>query len=156
MSDIRVRTMFAGEEDAVCELVNRSFMQAVAPGYSGDGIAEFRKHAQPEAMAARCENGNIVLVAEKDFETVGMIEMREEKHICFFFVNPDEQRQGIGRALLDEALVLCGESREITVNSSPNSVAVYDRFGFLASGPEQEKNGIRFMPMTLKNPRASV
>lgn len=156
MSEIRVRTMFAGEEDAVCELVNQSFMQAVAPSFSGDGIAEFRKHAEAEAMAARCENGNIVLVAEKDHETVGMIEVRDEKHICLFFVNPDEQGKGTGRILLDEALLLCGESPEITVNSSPNSVAVYEHLGFVPLGPEQEKDGIRFTPMCLKNPRASV
>ncbi len=145
--------MFAGEEDAICELVLRSFLQAVAPGFSGDGIAEFRKHADAEAMAARCENGNIVLVAERDYEPVGMIEVRDEKHICLFFVDPNEQGQGIGKQLLNEALLLCPDTPVLTVNSSPNAVGTYEHFGFIPSGPEQERDSIRFRPMTLKTPK---
>lgn len=147
MNDIRIRSMFAGEEKEVCDLVLTVFMKDVAPGYSGDGVAEFRKYAQPEAMAERAEEGNIILVAELEYELVGVIEIRDEKHICFFFVLPEHQGKGIGSALFSEAIDLCGSPEHMTVNSSPNSVRVYENLGFTPTDAEQEKNGIRYTPM---------
>lgn len=151
MSEIRIRTMFAGEEETMCAILLRTFMHDVAKEYTGDGIAEFRKHANPDAMAARCEDGNIILVAEKEYEPVGVIELQEEKHICSFFVAPEHQRQGIGKKLLAEACSLCSPTTTITVKASPNAVNAYEVFGFSPNGPEQEENGIRFIPMVLRH-----
>ena len=36
---------------------------------------------------------------------------------------------------------------QITVNSSPYAVKVYERLGFMKTGEQQEKNGILFIPM---------
>lgn len=150
MSDIRIRTMLAGEEEDICKIVFRAFMHTVAKEYNGDGIAGFRKQATPEAMARRCEDGNIVLVAEKEYEPIGMIELHEEKHIFFFFVVPEHQQQGVGRKLLAEVRSLCPPATAITIKSSPNAVGAYEAFGFSTTGAEQEENGIRFTPMILK------
>lgn len=38
-----------------------------------------------------------------------------------------------------------------TVNSSPNAVGAYQTMGFKIEGPEQTKNGIRFVPMALSS-----
>jgi len=141
--------MFAGEEEQVCELVLDVFMKDVAPCFSGDGIAEFRKYASPVALTERAEDGHVVLVAEMDYEPVGMIEVRQEEHICFFFVDRAHQGKGIGTKLLHEAIDLCGKPPFLTVNSSPNSVQVYEQLGFTATDEEQIKNGIRFTPMKL-------
>jgi len=37
----------------------------------------------------------------------------------------------------------------LTVASSPNAVAAYERYGFVAEGEMQEVKGIRFLPMHL-------
>jgi hypothetical protein len=37
----------------------------------------------------------------------------------------------------------------MTVHASPNAVAAYERFGFRATAPQQERDGITFVPMTL-------
>ena len=65
------------------------------------------------------------------------------------FVLPAHQRAGVGRALLD---ILRRENpdSEFTVNSSPNAVSAYQRFGFEATGPETATSGIRFVPMRLR------
>ncbi|WP_147820241.1 GNAT family N-acetyltransferase [Salidesulfovibrio onnuriiensis] len=149
MNDVRIRSMFAGEEGQVSELVLKVFMKYVAPGYPGSGVAEFRKYASPEALAERAEEGNMILLAEMDYEPVGMIEVREESHICFFFVDGEHQGKGTGSALLREAIALCNGPDHLTVNSSPNSVQVYEHLGFTATDTEQEKNGIRYTPMRL-------
>lgn len=147
MDDIFIRTMLAGEEAAVSRLVLATFMKHVAPAFSGDGVAEFRKYANPDAMAERGEEGNIVLVAEDGQKLVGMIEIRDSQHICFFFTEHEYQNKGIGAQLLEEAERLCTGSDSMTVNSSPNAVKIYEAMGFSATGPEQTKNGIRFIPM---------
>lgn len=36
-----------------------------------------------------------------------------------------------------------------TVNSSPNQVVVYEKFGFTANGPRTKMNGIAFAPMKI-------
>jgi predicted GNAT family N-acyltransferase len=68
-------------------------------------------------------------------------------------VDEHYHRQGIARELLKRALEICARNRTdqatITVNSSPNSVEVYQHLGFQATGAEQTKNGIRFVPMAL-------
>lgn len=149
MNDIRIRSMFAGEEEQVCEMVLDIFDKDVAPCFSGDGIAEFRKYANPEALAERAEDGHVILVAEMDYEPVGMIEIRQEEHICFFFVGKQHQGKGIGTGLLKEAIILSNGPKFMTVNASPNSVRIYEQLGFEATDEEQETNGIRYTPMRL-------
>jgi predicted GNAT family N-acyltransferase len=39
---------------------------------------------------------------------------------------------------------------EISVNSSLYAVEAYERLGFVATDTEQQKNGIRFVPMKHK------
>ena len=63
-------------------------------------------------------------------------------------------RLRLARELLRHSLEICRsrgiESMEITINSSPNSVQVYERLGFRPTAPEQEFNGIRFTAMSLE------
>jgi hypothetical protein len=39
---------------------------------------------------------------------------------------------------------------QVSVNSSPNAVPIYERLGFASWSPEQTVNGIRFVPMLLE------
>ena len=152
-TDIAYRTMRQGEEDDVCSLVTRVFKKFVASQYSLVGIEEFFKFADAYAMAARTKSSHFVLVAETNDDMVGMIEMRDGEHICLLFVDEHYHRQGIARELLKRALEICVRNRTgkktITVHSSPNAVEAYRHLGFQATGPEQTKNGIRFVPMAL-------
>ncbi|WP_094603611.1 GNAT family N-acetyltransferase [Sporomusa silvacetica] len=42
--------------------------------------------------------------------------------------------------------------KEITVNSSPYAVLIYEKMGFVRTDVEQEINGIRFIPMKFNIP----
>jgi len=62
------------------------------------------------------------------------------------------QRQGLARQLWEHAkekAILKGNIRQFTVNSTPNSVPVYKRFGFCVAGEKIEMKGIAFIPMEL-------
>ena len=90
------------------------------------------------------------LVAESGGELLGFIATRDELHLFNLFVSPHRQRQGIGRALWTSVLrqlPIVPAGRCITVNASPNAVAVYRAFGFLEVGSVVRTHGIAFVPM---------
>ena len=63
------------------------------------------------------------------------------------------QGSGIGTELIERSLGRCHFRNPgldtMSVNSGPNSVTFYEKVGFLPMAPEQEQNGIRFVPMVL-------
>ncbi|MCU7853729.1 MAG: hypothetical protein KZQ80_16100 [Candidatus Thiodiazotropha sp. (ex Monitilora ramsayi)] len=64
MEPIAYQEMAAGEESAVCQLVAGIFNEYVAPDYGQDGIDEFFRFADPDAMKERKLAGGFVLVAK--------------------------------------------------------------------------------------------
>jgi len=152
-AEVTIRPMCIEEVDGVAELVSRVFRAAVAPHYRKRGIDEFCAYANAKALQQRQRSDHFVLVAIRNEALVAMIEIRENRHVSLFFVEPAVQGQGIGRRLLNEAIIRCRETNptleKITVNASPNSVDAYSRHGFGATGPSQTKNGMTFTPMAL-------
>ncbi len=86
------------------------------------------------------------LIGVVDGETVGYISMKDKSHLYHLFVAQAEQGKGFGRALWQNALQYCPADR-VTLRSSLYAVPVYKRFGFVESGPADERDGIGFQPM---------
>ncbi len=153
LRDVRFRPMRPGEEVEVSQLVVRAFEESVAALYSPEGVTEFLRFATSEAIKERAKENCLVLVADTGHEICGIVEVRDYDHILMLFVEPEAQRLGIGRRLLNLALEVCRKEnpqlREVTVNSSPNAVEAYRRFGFAVTSPEKEKKGLRFTPMKM-------
>jgi len=149
---IKYRFMRLGEELKVCALVAEVFNEFVAPEYGQDGIDEFFKFANAEAMAGRTSPEQFVMVAEIGTEIGGMIEMVRYDHISLLFVS--RRSKGIAKRLLTLAIKECSKRqpdlKEITVNSSPYAEPVYRAMGFQTTGPLQKKNGIIFVPMSCR------
>jgi GNAT superfamily N-acetyltransferase len=141
-----------GEEERVSQLIEKVFAEHIDPLYSIEGRLAFRKYIQPSAILNRHTPDHFRLVAESsdtEQELIGVIEIKEYRHISLFFVDTKYQRKGVGKRLLESASVECKKERaeEITVNSSPNAVAAYQKLGFVPAGIETTTNGIRFIPM---------
>jgi GNAT superfamily N-acetyltransferase len=141
--------MRQGEEESVCALVEKVFNEFVAPDYDLDGVNEFFKFANPSALAGRAGTEQVVMVAEKGRDLVGIIEIRNRSHIAMLFVS--RRGKGIAKELIRRAVNECRERlpdlKRITVNSSPYAENVYSRMGFKATGPVRKQNGILFVPM---------
>jgi GNAT superfamily N-acetyltransferase len=150
---VKIRLMRLGEETSVSDLIVRTFQRDIAPHYVEEGIREFLSYVTPEAILSRQARNHVMLVAIQGASLVGILELRGYSHVSLLFVEATRQRKGIGRQLMDKALQLYKTHhpglREITVNSSPNAVEAYKRFGFHATGELQVKNGIGFVPMAL-------
>jgi len=151
---IAYRRMQPGEETAVCELVIQVFNAFVAPDSASRGVREFLKYVNPDALRARSDGNHFTMVALAKHRIVGVIEMRALDHVSLLFVEPRYQRRGIGRELLRRSIEVCRDQgphlTDISVNSSPFAVAIYEKLGFVQQQSEQEINGIRFVPMQLR------
>ena len=153
VSSIIYRQIHPSETAAASSLAREVFDRFVAPHYQTEGVAEFHRYASAEALSQRHKSGHITLVAEHSGELVGMLHLREPRHISMLFVQPSRQRGGIARGLLAAAAALAGDADcEFTVSSSPNAVSAYERLGFRITGSEQCVHGIRFVPMQRLSP----
>ena len=125
---ISYRMIKPGEESPVSSFVINVFNEFVAPLFAEEDVEEFNRFTSAEAIAKRINNGNTLLVAESGDEIVGVIEVRENNHVGWLLVDKRFQKNGVGRELLKRAIAMCKESdnpvNRITVNSSPNAVAV--------------------------------
>jgi GNAT superfamily N-acetyltransferase len=123
----------AKSEDAAAlySLVKRTADKMVCKDFTPGGAEEFFKavrmlvHDRPE--------GHILLTARRNGVLVGMIDVRDNYHICLFFVDMNEQHKGIGRQLFDEIRRRCRASDTppiFEVNSSLFAVPIYEKLGF--------------------------
>jgi len=150
---VQYRLMQAGEEEKVSDLAIRGFKEYVAYQYSEEGVKEFLKYVEPHCLSNRCKADSFVLLAVVEGRIVGMIEVVVNNHISLFYTDGHLQRMGIGRELLKISLDICKGNNptlsEITVNSSPNAVHIYEKLGFCVVEPEKVSNGIRYVSMSL-------
>jgi GNAT superfamily N-acetyltransferase len=151
-SELLFEPLRRGREQEAAEMIGRTFATFVADQYPPEGVREFMRYADSGALIQRAERPDyLTLIAVADDRVIGVVELREGRHISLMFVDEMHQRKGLGRMLLHRVI---SEGRnpavtEITVNSSPNAAAAYCRMGFRAAGPQRQENGISYISMTL-------
>lgn len=141
-----VREMKERDVEAVSAICIDSFSQSVAGTLPEEGVLTFLKIATASAFIERMKGDNLMFVAETGENIDGVIELKEGRHIAMLFVNPDCQRNGIGRMLLSSALdyVRVGT---LTVKASLPSVPAYEKYGFVRKGGPGESEGLIYQPM---------
>ena len=151
---LSIQLMQPGEETQVCELITQVFDEFIAPDFSPEGVEEFLKYVQPDALRERSEANHFALVATLGEQIVGVIEIRNHNHISLYFVDQAHLWVGIGKELWRRALAICRrenpELPHISVNSSPYAVPIYEKLGFHQTKAEQVVHGIRFVPMVIE------
>jgi len=111
----------------------------------------------PGSIAEYLKDGYDYQVAESDGRIVGVVATRDDNHLVHLYVADDWQGQGLSRRLWELARDRCLErsrTSRFTVNSSLNAIPVYERFGFLRTGPTRYEDGIPMHPMAIDLPRA--
>lgn len=172
-----IRKMTSQDIERVSELCLASFMDSVAGTLSDEGIATFTNIASIGSFKKRMQQSNTFLVYEQATDNnkqtdhqgisavtqvMGLLELKDNKHIAMLFVCPSVQRKGLGRALIaaacqhvwqDQArstLVEKVRQRELlTVSASLTSVPAYIGYGFKKVGDIAESAGLIFQPMVL-------
>jgi GNAT superfamily N-acetyltransferase len=157
---IKFREMRQGEESAVWDVVNKTFDEFIAPTYSPEGVESFYKFVNPDSISQLFSEGYpdfTAIVALFKGKIIGVISFRVKDnccHITLLFVEKQYHREGVAKGLLNHAIEMCRchnpNLSEITVNSSPYAVTIYEKLGFQQTTLEQVRDGIRFTPMVLK------
>ncbi|MGF6416654.1 GNAT superfamily N-acetyltransferase [Stenotrophomonas sp. AN71] len=147
----RIRPAHADDLPAISAVCLAAFNAAVAPSLSEAGIATFGSVAAADAFGARLQGDNLILVAEHEARIVGVVELKEGRHLAMLFVDPACQGQGIGHALF-EAVLPQVRDPVLTVRASLNAVATYQRYGFALDGDVGEFNGLVYQPLAYAAP----
>lgn len=135
------------------DLVNRVFSEFVAVDYSEQGKKTFNNYLKNKYD----EVTNDVQTGHKriwgyfqDDELLGVIASRNTSHIALMFVDKHHHKKGIAKQLFRTFLAEVKQNKgieQVTVNSSPYAVEVYERLGFVKIDELQEKDGIIYVPM---------
>jgi len=151
ISEITANTL---QNSNVLQLVWDVFEEFEAHQYSAEGVREFQNYIEYSSMKRMLENSEMMMWGcFHNGKIIGMIAVKQPSHITLLFVDKQYHRQGIARALYQKIIDYYSKAddcSEISVNSSLYAVEAYKRLGFVATDTEQEKIGIRFVPMKHK------
>lgn len=92
-----------------------------------------RPTTRPEALREMFENASLVLAAWQGEQLVGVARILTDgvlhSYLCDLAVEPDVQRQGLGKALVDEVLHRLGNT-QLVLRDSDLSAGFYEHLGF--------------------------
>ena len=145
-----IRLLRENEYEAAKALVGLVFDAYIAPDYSHEGVESF--YTFLNAIGTPLKEGEAALHLFGYFmrnTLVGVIGVRDCAHICLLYVASDHHKKGIARALFHTVRqdAVAANAEYMTVHASPYGRPAYERLGFVATGPEEEHNGIRYTPM---------
>lgn len=150
---IKYCPLMDGDEFAAAELLYRTFRSEIAPGVSREGAGSFYEYIQPDSIQGRLESNYSMEIAVLMDKILGVIEIRDFSHISMLVVDDACRLKGIARELVRTAVISCRGNnpglQAVTANALPASVPFYEKLGFTGTGPEQEKFGMRMVPMRL-------
>ncbi|NLE16694.1 MAG: GNAT family N-acetyltransferase [Spirochaetales bacterium] len=148
---MEIRQIQIQDIPAVCALVKEVFDQVLASTYTEEGRQTFSAFIEEEAMRRRLSDNGFGLVAFVDGNLASQIEVRNNSHICLLFTKCEHQGKGLAKVLVEQAVLLCkthdSSVAAISVNAALSAIHAYQHFGFKQCAPEQERDGIRFVPM---------
>lgn len=151
---IQIRQADIYDWDEAVMLAWKTFLRFEAKDYGEEGIKSFRDFLSDSMLRRMFLVGNYpVFIASDEEKQVGMISLRDKKHISLLFVEENHHLQGIGRRLIARAEKYIREEyglSEITVNAAPYALGFYHRLGFKDMAPQLCKEGILYTPMLKK------
>lgn len=152
---MQIRDARIQDAPAISQLLTDAVREHISPTISAAGTERLLSEMDTASVESYLRNHFRFFLAEVDGTLAGLSAAILPSHLFYLFVRTDFQRQGIGRSLWTHArdwFIESFNSETITVNSSLNAVAAYERFGFKTEGGVVEKNHVRFQPMRWTRP----
>lgn len=134
---------------ALIRELSRSFLASP----SGEGAEPFLAAISEAAIQRYVSASNFsYYVAEAHGRLAGVVALRDNSHLFHLFVAGPFQGRGLGGTLwnmVKSEAIQRGNPGRFTVNSSLDALRVYEKFGFVASGPVVQAHGVSYQPMQL-------
>jgi ribosomal protein S18 acetylase RimI-like enzyme len=154
-NDIAIRPATTDDAQRISELITTLAREHIACDLSPEGSERLLNSLSADSIRSFINSRFRYFVAETGGTIAGVVATRDDQHLYHLFVDNQFQRQGLAARLWRVAHAACVAARgtrEFTVNSSRNAVAVYERFGFVRHGETQNVGGVVFVPMKLSAP----
>lgn len=151
IKNILVRPVIMEEWETAMGLAWKTFLKFEGNDYEQEGIDSFQDFITDQMLQRMFLLGEYILYgAFFRGQLVGIISLRSREHISLLFVDEEFHHMGIGRKLIYELrkLEIDMGGYRLTVNASPYAVGFYHKIGFVDTGTEQTKDGIRYTPMS--------
>ena len=147
---IVVRPAIAADAGSISELIH-TLLHHRTPVPVGPAPDEFLALSAPRAIEGYIQASNYnYFVAVCQDRLIGVLGIRDNRHLVHLFVAEAYQGRGIARVLWQQAksAVLAAEAEvELSVRSSIYAIKVYERFGFIACGPRVDDVAVSYVPM---------
>lgn len=148
-SVLQISEIIESDVAGIIVLGERTNEAQVIPQLSSEGRTVMRAARKRDMTLVADKTIYQAVKATIDSELVGYVAWKEGNYITQLYVCPESQGDGVGGKLIDHVKSCIKDSR-IHLRASVNAVDFYLKCGFKAQGPEQLKNGIRFVPMEMK------
>ncbi|KZK97239.1 GNAT family N-acetyltransferase [Pseudovibrio sp. Ad26] len=155
---IQYRQASIFDATAISTLILETQNQFSAEKFSPEGEHLLAKICSAEAIEGYLQSGYTYFVAEENAAIIGVIGVRDHRHVEHNFVRGDYHRQGISSRLWNLAKESClqqGNDGKFELQASTFAIPIYERWGFVKEGEKQDIGGIIFTPMSLKTASTS-
>ncbi len=150
---MNIREATPGDVETISGLVCELSEKFISQELTADGAEHLLASMNPDAIKKYIDSGYKYHVAEINQQVVGVVGVKDNRHLFHLFVAEQYQRKGIARNLWKTAMETClsnGNPGEFTVNSSKYALDVYVKLGFVAQSGPVVKNGVVFIPMKMR------
>lgn len=158
MSGVRIRAALPVDSEEISELISGLSKKFITGEFSSSGKDFLLGTMTSQSIEKNMQSGYQYHVAETGNRLIGVVAVKDNKHLYHLFVAESYQRQGIAKKLWKVAMEISvnkGNTSEFTVNSSAYARRVYKRLGFVEHAGLQVKNDVVFYPMKLTIDRRS-
>lgn len=133
--------------------VRRIVREWVLPEQSRRASVELMRRLTARSIRGQLLSGRRFQLAFAGHVLVGVSAMRDDSHLFQMYVTARHRGRGIARRLWQRTMrdaVRRAGTRSFTLNATRMAIPVYERFGFVATGPHRvAPNGIASTPMQL-------
>lgn len=141
-NEIAVKKLGCERIDECLDTVWRVFAEFEVPIFPHEGAVTYKNTIE----ATRKEQDICFYAALHNDNVVGVLGMRKNNHIGYFYIDSKYHGLGIATDLFNLMKKDTG-AKKITVNAMPYGVPVYTHLGFLPSEPTKTVDGVTFTPM---------
>lgn len=148
--DWQIRDATAADAEQISDFIIPLVQQFIVPSCRPEGVVLLLNSLSPAAMAGYLRQDYHFQLAFKDDTLIGVVGLRERRHLFHLFVASSMQRTGLGQKLWYLALrqaMADGSDGHFTVNSAVHAVEFYKKLGFVATQGPRDRAGVVDIPM---------
>ncbi|MFC3031538.1 GNAT family N-acetyltransferase [Pseudoalteromonas fenneropenaei] len=152
-NELMLRDALPSDAKVISKLILPLTEKYVVPDCLPEGQIQLRNAMSEAAVAGYIAVGmDYQLLFSAAKELVGVVAMKDNRHLYHLFVAESYHGQGLAGKLWQVAKARCmanGNTGNFTVNSALSAEPVYLKFGFQRVAGIRERAGIRDIPMQL-------